>query len=84
MAATLAAVGKLIVVVASRVVKDGCQGMGSAAGVLGLCCSAVCEMCLDQRSNLSPALAGGFFTTEPPGKPGLCFCCCFLRLLPSG
>ena len=24
---------------------------------------------LTQRSDLSPALAGGFFTTEPPGKP---------------
>ena len=24
---------------------------------------------LDQRSNTRPAAAGGFFTTEPPGKP---------------
>ena len=24
---------------------------------------------------LSPVLASGFFTTEPPGKPGKCLCC---------
>ena len=23
---------------------------------------------------MSPALAGGFFTTEPPGKPCVCVC----------
>ena len=25
---------------------------------------------------MSPALAGGFFTTEPPGKPLIKLCCC--------
>ena len=28
---------------------------------------------------IEPSLAGGFFTTEPRGKPRLiCFCCCYL------
>ena len=35
----------------------------------GLSCSTACGTFLDQGSNLfSPALAGGFLTTEPPGK----------------
>ena len=33
-------------------------------------CSEACAMFSDQGSNtMSPALAGGFFTTRPPGKP---------------
>ena len=32
-------------------------------------CSMARGIFLDQGSNLSPALAGGFSTTEPPGKP---------------
>ena len=36
----------------------------------GLSCSEVCAMFPDQGLNtMSPALAGGFFTTRPPGKP---------------
>ena len=35
----------------------------------GLSCSAACGIFPDQGLNQSPALAGGFFTTEPPGKP---------------
>ena len=27
---------------------------------------------------MSPALAHGFFTTEPPGKPLVTLCCCCL------
>ena len=27
---------------------------------------------VETASPVSPALAGGFFTTEPPGKPGVC------------
>ena len=34
-----------------------------------LSCSMVCGIFPDQGSNLSPALAGGFFSTEPPGSP---------------
>jgi len=37
----------------------------------GLSCSAARGIFPDQGSNkhLSPALAGGFFTAKPPGKP---------------
>ena len=41
----------------------------SVAVVHGLSCSAVGGILPDQESNLFPALAGQFFTTEPPGKP---------------
>ena len=27
---------------------------------------------IERASPVSPALAGGFFLTEPPGKPGFC------------
>ena len=46
----------------------------SVAVAFGLCCSTVCGIFPDQGSNpVSPALAGGFFTTEPPGKPPIMF-----------
>ena len=36
----------------------------------GLGCSSACGLFPNQGSNLlSPALAGGFFTIEPPGEP---------------
>ena len=70
---SLAVAGKLLMVVASCVAEHGLCGVGSVAGAHGLCCSAACEMCQDQRSNPCPAPAGGFFTSEPPGKPSLCF-----------
>ena len=36
----------------------------------GVCCHFLLQgIFLTQGSNLSPALAVGFFTTEPPGKP---------------
>ena len=42
---------------------------GSIAVGHGLSCSSACGIFLDQESNLlSPALVGGFFTTDPPGK----------------
>ena len=69
----LAAVGKLLITVASCVAEHWFWDVGSVAGAHGLCCSAAREMCPDQSSNPSPALAGGFFTSEPPGKPSLCF-----------
>ena len=40
---------------------------------LGLSCSVACGIVPVQASNPSPALAGGFFTTEPPGKSSFCF-----------
>ena len=34
-----------------------------------LSCLKARRIFLDQGSNTRPAVAGGFFTTEPPGKP---------------
>ena len=40
----------------------------SVAAMHGLGCPMACGIFLDQRLNpMSPALAEGFFTTEPPG-----------------
>ena len=40
----------------------------------GLNCSSTCEIFWTRVKPVSPPLGGGFFTTEPPGKPpGLCF-----------
>ena len=42
---------------------------GSVAVGHGISCSTACGIFPDQGSNpMSPALAGGFFATEPPGK----------------
>ena len=47
---------------------------GSIVVVHRLSCSAVCGIFLDQGVEpVSPALASGFFTTEPPGKSPYCF-----------
>ena len=53
----------------SVVVVLGLWSTGSVVVARGLSCSAACGIFLDQGSNLSPALAGRFFTTEPPGRP---------------
>ena len=46
------------------------QCTGSVVVAHGLSCSVACGIFLDQGSNpVSPALAGGFLTTEPSGKP---------------
>ena len=37
----------------------------------GLSCCTAFGIFLDQGLKLSPALAGGFFNTEPPGKPSI-------------
>ena len=60
----------------------------SVAEVHGLRCSEACGIFPDQGSKLFPELVGGFFTTEPPGKPfflysvallySLCLFCGFL------
>ena len=42
---------------------------GSVAVVYGFHWSAACGIILEQGESVSPALAGGFFITEPPGKP---------------
>ena len=72
-------VNALLTVVASRVAElrlssdalQQLQHVGSVAVPCGLGCSVACGIVLDQRSNkhMSPELAGGFFTTEPPGEP---------------
>ena len=57
----------------STVVACGLQSTGPGAVVQGLSCSAVaCGIFPDQKEPGSPALAGGFLTTGPPGK-SLCF-----------
>ena len=47
------------------------SGTGLVAAVHGHSCSMACKIFPDQELNLCPpALAGRFFTTEPPGQPG--------------
>ena len=54
----------------SVVAAPGCQNTGSVVVARGLSRSAAYGIFPDQGSNLvSPVLAGGFFSTEPPGKP---------------
>ena len=45
------------------------QSTGSVVMAHGLSCSAACGIFPDQVLNMSHALSGGSFTTEPPGKP---------------
>ena len=57
----------------STAVACGLQGTGSGAVGQGLSCSAVARGIFpDQKEPGSPALAGGFLTTGPPGT-SLCF-----------
>ena len=54
----------------SGVAAPGTHNTGAIVVVHGLSCSAAYGTFRDQGSNpVSPALAGGFFTTQPPGKP---------------
>ena len=46
-------------------------GVGNRQGSLA-CCSPWGRRESDTTERLTPALAGGFFTTEPPEKPSLC------------
>ena len=44
----------------------------SVVVVHGISCSTACGIFLGSRTGpIAPALAGGFFTTEPPWKPGI-------------
>ena len=54
---------------ASAAAASGLQGTGSAFVAHGLSRSAACGIFPYQGLNLSLALAGRFFITEPPGKP---------------
>ena len=54
----------------SGVAAPGTHNTGAIVVAHGLSCSAAYGIFPDQGSNpVSPALAGGFFTTQPPGKP---------------
>ena len=66
----LVAVRGLLILAASVVVEDRLKRVQASAAA-GLSCSAACGIFLSQGSNwlVSPALAGRFFTTEPPRKP---------------
>ena len=55
--------------VASVVAACGLQNAGSVVVVRWPSCPEACGIFPDQRLDLSPVLAGGFLTTEPPGKP---------------
>ena len=45
------------------------SGLQSTDSVAGAHAPEACGVFPDQKLNLSPAFADGFFTTEPPGKP---------------
>ena len=66
---------RLLTAAASLAVEHGLQSAGSVAVVHGLGHPAACGIFPNQELNpsLSPTLVGRFFTTEPPGKPGLIF-----------
>ena len=56
--------------VGSVVVARGLQSAGSVVVTHGLSCSAACgNLPRPGIKPVSPALAGGFLTTAPPGKP---------------
>ena len=54
----------------SVVAAGGLQGAGSVAAAHRLTCSTMCGVSLPGPGTelISPALAGRFFTTGPPGK----------------
>ena len=59
---------------------------GSVDVARGLSCSMVCGILVPQPGiePKSPALQGGFLTTEPPGKVSrMGFCFCFLNKVKS-
>ena len=47
----------------------GVQSTGSVVVVRGLSCSSMWDLPGSGMEPVSPALAGKFFITEPPGKP---------------
>ena len=66
---SLVAVRGLLISVASPVAEHRLQSSGSAVVAYGLSCSVAYGIFQEPGIKLVfPALAGGFFTTEPPGK----------------
>ena len=53
----------------------GLWSMGSTLQCVGLVLHSMGDLPGPGMEPTSPALAGGFFTTEPPGEP-----CCFLEI----
>ena len=66
---SLAAVHRLLIAVAFLVAEHGVRSTGSALVAHRLSCSAACGSSGSGIEPVSPALAGRFFTAEPPGKP---------------
>ena len=69
MVASLTEEHRLQVEQASVAAVPGLYSIGSIVVAHRLSCSVAYGIFPDQGSSLSPALAGGLFTTEPPGKP---------------
>ena len=65
---SLAAVHRLLTVVASLVVEHGRQGLGSVAMAHGPSCHSMWNLTGPRMEPVSPALAGRFLTTGTPGK----------------
>ena len=59
----------LLIAVAFLVAEHGVRSTGSALVAHRLSCSAACGSSGSGIEPVSPALAGRFFTAEPPGKP---------------
>ena len=70
---SLAVVRGLLVAAVSLVAEHELWSTGSVAAVHRFSCSVACGIfrTRDQTLSVSPALVGGFFITEPPGKPPL-------------
>ena len=68
---SLAVVRGLLVAAISLVAEHELWSTGSVAAVHRFSCSVACGIfrTRDQTLSVSPALVGGFFITEPPGKP---------------
>ena len=67
----------------SRGVGFSSCGVGSVVVAHGLSCSVACGIFPDQGSKpVSTALAGGFLTTVPPGKPTVFILACICHTDP--
>ena len=61
---------EFLIVVSSLIVDNGLQDMqASADAALGLCICGMWNLCRLGTEPMPLALAGGFFITQPPGKP---------------
>ena len=66
--------GTWALVVAAHGLNSGSsRALGHRFNSFGLSCSVAHGILLDQGSPVSPTLSGGFFITDPPGKPGIIY-----------